>query len=104
MLEERRTTSQRIALSLVLSGIAARLALACISWGTADANTWQEFGRRICEHGILALYHTDAGFNHPPLAGYFAALTYFIANATGISFSLLFKLPSIAADAITCAM
>src|SRR5438067_1706322 len=93
---------QRAAIGFIVLGLIARVILACFSWGTADANTWHEFGRRISAGGLLPLYHTDPTFNHPPLAGYFAGMAYYLANVSGISFSLIFKLPSIAADTITC--
>jgi len=102
MAEEGR--GQGIALALVALGIAARAVLACFSWGTHDVDVWLSFGRQISERGVIALYHADPSFNHPPLMGCFAAFALWLSRGMEVPFPLLFKIPSILADAMTCAL
>ena len=60
-------------LALACAGILFRILLACVSWGSNDADTWARFARLINHGGILATYQVDREFNHPPLPGYWAA-------------------------------
>src|SRR5689334_21702884 len=100
---------------LVPLGIAARLALSAISWGSNDTTTWFDFGDSIAHHGLLQIYATDGNYNHPPLPGVWAAVSYRLARAVQPDlkrvpdgayrfpwFAFVFKLAPIAADAACC--
>lgn len=88
--------------ALILLGIAARLALAWVSWGTNDTATWQNFGRQVREFGLIDTYRLNKAFNHPPMPGYWAAAAHWLNEQTGVSFPFVFKLPVIASDAVCC--
>ena len=88
--------------ALLLAGLGLRLAVAFASVGSTDVLLWQVFGARIAETGLLGRYGEIQvqGFpmNHPPVAAGFAVLVREVAQATGLAFAPLFKLPMIAAD------
>ena len=81
-------------------GFAARFLLNLASIGTNDIETWQRFGFYISEHGLNALYHVDPLFNHPPLAGWFAAVIYRASALWDVPFPQLFRIPGILADCV----
>lgn len=76
-------------------GLAARPLLSWISYGTNDVTSWYKFGSFILEHGIGAQYHADKLFNHPPLAGFFAASMVKVAGILELPFPFVFRLPGI---------
>lgn len=86
-------------LCLGVLGIGARFLLAHKSAGSNDIFGWEAFGSHISTQGVLYQYLHDPWFNHPPLMGYLAQFVHAISEWTGVRFSLLFKLPTIAADA-----
>lgn len=83
-------------------GLAARLLLASLSVGSNDAEIWHFFGYVVREHGLVSTYRGMPAFNHPPLMGLMAGLASSLASASGLRFSLLFKLPVIATE-LACA-
>jgi len=87
---------------LILLGIFVRLALSAISAGTDDVGIWRRFGERIDTDGIVHLYRTDPGFNHPPLPAYWAMLVFQFTRYHPGSFPPVFRIPGIIADAFTC--
>lgn len=93
-----RDRSIGVLLTLGAVGYLARLLFALYSVGSNDIETWERFARQIHATGLLDQYVTAADFNHPPLMGLLAHATWLLSQATGVRFSLLFKLPAIAAD------
>lgn len=89
-------------LGLIAAGFAARLALWLASWGANDADLWQAFATLIHRDGLIQTYRTQPLFNHPPLMPYWAAAAEALSRATGVSFPVLFKLPMLLADGLTC--
>ncbi|MGH7176281.1 MAG: hypothetical protein ACREJC_02770 [Tepidisphaeraceae bacterium] len=85
-------------------GILARVALAWISWGSNDADIWNGFAERIAQGGLLHLYAAEPEMNHPPIAGLWSLAALKAAQMSRLSFSFIFKLPMIAADAVVCAI
>lgn len=85
---------------LVILAVAflARALLSYVSIGSNDAILWERFARQIDQIGILATYRADPWFNHPPVIAYVQWLAFSLADALGLRFSLLAKLPPIAMD------
>ncbi|CAN5650138.1 hypothetical protein BH09PLA1_BH09PLA1_13520 [soil metagenome] len=100
-----------VLIALAILGLLAREVLAWYSLGSADAGIFRYFSDSLRAHGLFWLYEHEAGFNHPPLPGYWAACAGAIAQwldshaaARWPWFSFVFKQPVIAADAIVCAL
>src|SRR4051812_1149689 len=94
-------------LALIVAAFVVRIALSAISFGTFDTSTWKKFADAIDDHGLRQLYASDLEFVHPPIPALWAMLASRagrtdLAKMIGISFPFIFKLPMIAADAITC--
>ncbi|HLL55426.1 MAG TPA: glycosyltransferase 87 family protein [Myxococcaceae bacterium] len=83
-----------------LLGLAARLVLAWYSVGSNDMTTWAFFTVLIEQRGVGWMYDNVQAFNHPPLMGYLAWGTLWLANATGWPFHFCFKLPQVLAEAV----
>lgn len=79
-----------------LLALAAKLALAALTRGTNDVDTFYNFGHFISEHGLLAQYRATAEFNHTPATGWFCALLYALGG--GLGFDFLLRVPGIVAD------
>jgi Glycosyltransferase family 87 len=84
-----------------LSGLGLRFLLAGNSLGSNDISTWEFFARTADEYGVIWMYKNVAGWNHPPLTGYLAALLWHVSQWLGLSFSFVFKTLPIAADALS---
>ncbi len=96
----------RLALiAIMVAGLAARLLLAALSYGTNDVATWYAFVHVLQAHGPAALYTLDAGwvrevpffhFNHPPPV---IGFVWLLARLEGaLPSPLVLKLPAIVAD------
>src|SRR4051812_5741317 len=92
----------RLLVFLIAIGLLARVAVAAVSVGSYDAVLWQGFADQIHQHGLLEIYRTQPSFNHPPIPGLWSAASLLIANATGMRFAFVFKLPMLSADALAC--
>ena len=79
-----------------LLALAVKLALAALTLGTNDADSFYNFGRFIWEHGLLAQYRVTPEFNHTPLTGWYCALIFALGH--GFGFNFLLRLPGILAD------
>ncbi len=99
---------------LVILAMMARVGIAYISWGSQDATQFQEFGKKVAQHGIMHLYRVDVMYNHPPALGYFCAFVYRLthgrldqpdiksARHLGLTFPFVFKGINLLADIIVC--
>jgi hypothetical protein len=87
--------------ALIGAALAARVLLVLISEGTNDIVYWKIFADSIRRVGILQTYQDVLLFNHPPLAGYWAATAGWLSAALGIPFSWVFKLAPFVADLAT---
>jgi hypothetical protein len=96
---------------ITAAAIVARLIIALVSVGTNDAFTFVEFANDIRHLGLVQTYAKEVMFNHPPLVGILStfllkcvapvAVPFHAAYPNQISyqFSVLLRLPVIAADA-----
>lgn len=77
--------------------------------GSNDVRIWEVFGQHIAEHGLVQTYLVlDGGpaapvpvFNHPPLAGLWVALCWWVSNLTGLRFAIALKAAGLAAEFAT---
>jgi hypothetical protein len=85
---------------LVAAGLAARVALWIVSYGSNDIWWWEKYAGQIRDGGLLHEYVEVARFNHPPLMGLWAVLALAIADVIGQpgAFAHVFKLLPMAAD------
>lgn len=95
---------RRLAIAIVLLGLAIRLVIASSTLGTNDTLTWQRFGRVICAEGLVASYVAENDLNHPPLTALWAALSFKLAGEDTLRFALLMRLPAIAGDLLAFAL
>ncbi|HEX4125575.1 MAG TPA: glycosyltransferase family 39 protein [Tepidisphaeraceae bacterium] len=91
--------SDRQILILILLSFAVRFGISACSLGTNDTLTFIRFAHSIDRHGILATYHGDSEFNHPPLPAYWAWLVMRITQPSKYWFAFLFRVLPILADA-----
>ncbi|MGV3622195.1 MAG: glycosyltransferase 87 family protein [Archangium sp.] len=86
-----------------------RLVLMAVTIGTNDVGFWEVFGRHIAEHGLVQTYLVlDGGpaapvpvFNHPPVAGLWVALCWWVSNLTGLRFAIALKFAGLVAEFVT---
>ena len=95
-LSERGWTAALAA--LLVAAVLVRLAVLWLSEGSNDIRTWEGFAQSIREVGVLGTYAALPGFNHPPLAGYYAELAAAAASAAGLRFAPVFKAGPFLAD------
>jgi len=81
-----------------LAGYALRLVLCAVTEGSNDIRTWELFAREVQARGLEGTYLAFPIFNHPPLMGLWAAAVLRLAAATGLRFTVLFKLLGVAAE------
>jgi hypothetical protein len=100
--------SERAWFGVLLAAAAAALLLRVLvlglSEGSNDIRTWETFAKSISEGGVLGTYLTMPGFNHPPLAGYYAELAAAVARATGAPFAPVFKIGPFVADLVVAGL
>ncbi|MDG2333091.1 MAG: glycosyltransferase 87 family protein [Myxococcota bacterium] len=83
-------------------GAALRLFLAYATPGTVDVEIWQAHAHTVDERGLIEYYRGGRFiFNHPPTLGIAASGLSALADATGLSFAFLFRLPFALLDALT---
>ena len=99
VLEIAANLSDRQLLILILLGFVVRLAISACSVGTNDTLSFIRFAHSIDRHGILATYHSDSEFNHPPIPAYWAWLVMRITQPSKYALANLFRVPAILADA-----
>lgn len=90
--------------ALLAAGLLVRLAIAGLSIGSNDAKTWLRYATFVHENGLLETYRQIRLFNHGPLMGHLSVLSLRVAEATGLPFFFVFKLPMIAADLLAAVL
>lgn len=85
-------------------GLLSRFIVSALTLGSNDIFAWAGFGTWIRQHGLIPLYAHDPLFNHPPLAGYLGAFLSWASSLTSIRFSIVFKIPVIAAEFASAAL
>jgi len=86
---------------LIGTALVARLTIVALSIGSNDIVYWKTFADSIRKVGILQTYRDIGIFNHPPLAGYWAAAMGWLSASVGIPFPPLFKIAPFVADLAT---
>lgn len=93
--------ASRLLPGLIVLGFALRLALLFFTLGSNDVGTWHRFAESIAEDGLGRTYLDQLDFNHPPLMGLLSDLLLRISDVTGLRFPSVFRIPSVAAEAVT---
>jgi len=91
----------RLLWGLAGAAVVLRVAVILLSAGSNDISYWRTFADSIHQVGILQTYRDIRIFNHPPLAGYWAAAMRWLASAMGVRFPILFKIAPFVADLAT---
>jgi hypothetical protein len=100
--EDARVRYKCLALWVLIGvALAARVILVILSEGSNDVIHWKSFSYAIRKSGLLQTYRDVVIFNHPPLAGYWAAAAGWLSLALDIPFSWLFKIAPFVADLTT---
>jgi len=86
---------------MLLSGVLIRLAIIFVSDGSNDVRAWGRFASAVLDGGISKAYAMYPECNHPPLALWLSGVSLRISTATGIRFSIIFKIPSLLAETLT---
>jgi hypothetical protein len=89
-----------LALTIAALGMVLRGVLSAVSSGSNDIITWEDFARHADTEGVLWMYRSLPGWNHPPLTGYLAAWLLRLSVFTGLRFPVAFKLAPIIADGL----
>lgn len=96
-----QTWIRRALWAAILGAFVLRAWIVWRSIGSEDARLWEGFARTIGENGLLATYRERGDFNHPPVMALFGWLALKAAQALDTRFSIVFKLPFLAADVLT---
>ena len=86
-----------------LIALMLKLVIAYNTFGTNDVFRFYQFATALTHDGLEETYREIAAFNHPPLVAYYLTAIYRLgqqpfAEAAGISFPFLLRLPGIVAD------
>jgi hypothetical protein len=95
------SSSAKAGLAFGAGGLLLRVGLMLVSAGTNDAVSWRIFGRFIHDRGIVPLYESYPLFNHPPLMGYWAALSVALARRLGVDTIQVFRVAPLIGDGVT---
>ena len=79
-----------LALAIAALGMVLRGVLSAVSSGSNDIITWEDFARHADKEGVLWMYRSLPGWNHPPLTGYLAAWLLRLSVFTGLRFPVAF--------------
>lgn len=93
---------RRFLIACVAVALGLRLTLSLISQGSNDAATWERFGHRVAEVGLLRAYQVEPDMNHPPLPLLWARLSILTGERGDFAFAM--KLPAILSDAVACVL
>jgi hypothetical protein len=85
-------------LALALAGVALRVVVMAVSYGSNDMANWQLFAQRLVQDGLPLTYERIPRFNHPPLVALMAVATNELSTWSGIPFRLMWKLHELLAD------
>jgi hypothetical protein len=69
-----------------------------LSTGSNDIRHWRFFAKRVSDYGLGSTYVTVPLFNHPPMMGLVASLTWKVSWALGLPFPQTFKVWPLAAE------
>jgi hypothetical protein len=79
-------------------GAAIRLYLVVFTQGTYDVAIWHQHAAGVRDVGLIGYYHTNVFMNHPPFIAMVASLLLRLADATGIPFRILLRVPFVLLD------
>ena len=89
---------------VVVLGVAVRLYLVLYTQGTRDVELWQEHASNVRDFGLIGYYHTGKEANHPPFISYAESLLLRAADAVGVPYRIVLRLPFALLDAGTTAL
>lgn len=89
---------------VVVPGAAVRLYLVLYTQGTRDVELWQEHASNVRDFGLIGYYHTGKEANHPPFISYAESLLLRAADAVGVPYRIVLRLPFALLDAGTTAL
>jgi hypothetical protein len=87
--------------AILAAGAAVRVFFACATSGTADAYLWASYAQPIAERGVVVHYFENRWFNHPPFIGWLMGENWKLAQALGIEFRIVLRLPVVAFDLVS---
>jgi hypothetical protein len=88
-------------LALGLVGVAVRLWLWWVSFGSTDVLIWGDHGSTLLANGLSRTYEIRPSFNHPPLLGLYVQWIWSWTTENGLAFARAIKLPGLAGEALT---
>jgi glycosyl transferase family 87 len=101
----------RALIGIGVLGLAARFVLALLSEGCNDVAIWFDHARVILDHGLRHAYEQPppsgtrpAIYNHPPLPGYWSALSLALARNDLHRFSIWLKVPGLLVEVLSGAL
>ena len=77
----------------MMLGMILRLYCVVFTQGTYDVGIWREHAERTSQIGLINYYHENRLANHPPFMTEISSLILQFAQASGIPFRVLFRLP-----------
>lgn len=83
----------------LLLGLVVRIYLAYATLGTNDVNLWEWHAYRVRDVGVVRHYHDGKDANHPPLISAVQAQLLRLADASGVSYRVLLRMPFALFDA-----
>src|SRR5580704_15574458 len=103
--EARVSWEVRVLMAVGVIGMAARFVLAALSVGCNDVEIWHDHARVVLAHGVRYAFETRAIYNHPPLMGYWSAVSLALAGPTDFHrFSMWLKLPGLLVEVLSAVL
>jgi hypothetical protein len=84
-----------------MAGVAVRLWLWWVSFGSTDIKIWGEHGSTLLANGLARTYESRTSFNHPPLIGLYVQWIWSWAQGDWMAVARAIKLPGLAGEALT---
>jgi hypothetical protein len=82
----------------IVLGAVIRLYLVVFTEGTRDIAVWQQHAAGVRDLGLIGYYHSNVFMDHPPFISVVMSLLLRLAEATGIPFRVLLRMPFVLFD------
>ena len=99
----KRDVSGWLLTAIVLIAVLVRYLIIANVIGTQDLHAWTRFGAALLDDGLIATYHADKEFNHPPLMGLWAELCMWLYRHAGLWYPIGFKSLAVIGDVLAAA-